>query len=102
MRTARRAKPRTVSDGVEPRNGHDRLLWMGEVGIVPIRRRHTSASIEKPRVFRNGDLGGRHGKAIHPNAVGRGFYILAGIGAHEEPAGGNFDLQWLDDPHIQC
>jgi hypothetical protein len=29
----------------------------------------------------------------------RAFHGLTGIGAHEEPAGGNFDLPRLNDRH---
>lgn len=90
-------KPRAIRRRIEPRHRHRGLLRMRKVGIAPVWRRLPSGSFQKPGIFRNSDLGCRHGKRIHPDAMNRALHRLTSIGSHCERAAGDQHLRRLNN-----
>ena len=83
------AEPFAVADGFVPGDAGNRLLGMIEVGIGPAGRGWVLRRVEEANIFGVGDLRGGEVKAIDPDAVDGAFAVLAGVGAHEEEAGGD-------------
>ena len=60
---------------------------MAEAGVTPEGRRERGGVAQKAGVLDVRDLAGGEEKFVNPDAVYGFFVVLAGVTAHEEPAG---------------
>ena len=82
-----RCQPCAVCNGVVPRDSHDRLLRVIEVGIAPERRRQLSYLAEKQGVFSICHLMRGQTEGVNPDAMNGTLVVLPVSRSHQKPTG---------------